>query len=309
MGAEAPEALTRPGAALYAEDLLALDRFAGRRGRRGLAPVGPPGGFVARPKGRGLEAAEVRPMVLGDDPRHLDRNVSARLGAPHVREFHDEQEHTTLLIADFRPPMLWGARRAFRSVAAAEALAILGWRAIAEGGRVGLIVIEAADLTMRRPRARASAMIAIAGALAEAHRRAVTRALAAKGPEPAAALAPRLDEAADLAPRGARIRLATALDAPGDGFETALARLSARSRVAAILIADALEARAPAGFYRARREDGGFAALRIAPRRAPPPDPRRALLAAANAGVVEIDAGEGPEDAARRIDAWEAAHG
>ena len=37
------------------------------------------------------------------------------------RTFHAERDRTVILIADFRPSMLWGTRRTLRSVAAAEA--------------------------------------------------------------------------------------------------------------------------------------------------------------------------------------------
>ena len=43
----------------------------------------------------------------------------------------------TMLVADFRPSMLRGLIRAFRSVAAAEALVLVGWRVAEAGGQVG----------------------------------------------------------------------------------------------------------------------------------------------------------------------------
>ncbi|TXM93858.1 DUF58 domain-containing protein, partial [Methylobacterium sp. WL122] len=62
----------------------------------------------------------------GDDRRHIDRNATARTGILHVRTHHDERDRAVVLLADFRPSMLFGTRRALRSVAAAEALASLG---------------------------------------------------------------------------------------------------------------------------------------------------------------------------------------
>ena len=41
------------------------------------------------------------------------------------------------------PSMLFGTRRAFRSVAGAEALTMLGWRGVGRGGRVGLLAATA----------------------------------------------------------------------------------------------------------------------------------------------------------------------
>ena len=73
-----------------------------------------PGGFIYRQRGRGLEINDVRPWLFGDDIRHIDRNATARTGIQHVRTFRDERDRSLLLVADFRPSMLFGTRRAFR---------------------------------------------------------------------------------------------------------------------------------------------------------------------------------------------------
>jgi len=56
-----------------------------------------------------------------------------------VRTFRDERERTLMLVVDFRESMMFGTRRALRSVAGAEAVIALGWGAIDEGGGVGLL--------------------------------------------------------------------------------------------------------------------------------------------------------------------------
>ncbi|CAA2156919.1 hypothetical protein MBRA_02351 [Methylobacterium brachiatum] len=116
--------------------------------RRGAAPAtrtlaGLPGGIVTKRRGRGSEPEDVRLWSEGDDRRFIDRNATARTGQLHVRTHHDERDRAVVLLADFRPSMLFGTRRALRSVAAAEALALLGWRVAADGGRVGLAVATA----------------------------------------------------------------------------------------------------------------------------------------------------------------------
>ncbi|MFD1333947.1 DUF58 domain-containing protein, partial [Methylopila musalis] len=104
----------------------------GRRGASGPRRLAArPGGVVTRRRGRGSEIDDVRPWTDGDDIRHIDRHATARTGELHARTFRDERERAALLVADFRPAMLFGTRRAFRSIAGAEALALLGWRAVA----------------------------------------------------------------------------------------------------------------------------------------------------------------------------------
>ena len=203
-----------------------------------------PGGIVHRRRGRGLEVHDVRMWMEGDDIRHLDRNVTARTGVPHVRTFRDERERTTLLVADFRPSMLFGTRRALRSVAAGEILALLGWRAMAEGGRVGLVAATPEATHFARLGRGARAMIGLVGEMALAHRTALqSRAIADRS------LADTLADAEMLAGTGATICIATGLDAPGDAFDAAVSRLTRRHEVIFVLVADAFEQAPPAGAY------------------------------------------------------------
>ena len=80
------EALSAPGVALRPDPVIALRR-------RVLSAETPPvlaalpGGFATRRKGHGLEVADMREYVAGDDIRHLDRGTTARTGRLHIREF------------------------------------------------------------------------------------------------------------------------------------------------------------------------------------------------------------------------------
>ncbi len=51
-------------------------------------------------RGQGIEFAEVRAYQQGDDFRAIDWNVSARMGSPFVKTFHEEREITLLLVVD-----------------------------------------------------------------------------------------------------------------------------------------------------------------------------------------------------------------
>src|SRR5205807_2452842 len=51
-------------------------------------------------RGQGIEFAEVREYQQGDDFRAIDWNVSARMGHPFVKTFHEEREITLLLVVD-----------------------------------------------------------------------------------------------------------------------------------------------------------------------------------------------------------------
>lgn len=251
------------GAALDPAALVALRHVAGRD--RGRGPVTAlPGGQVTRQRGPGLETMEIRPFADGDDPRHVDRNATARAGRPQVRVFHAEKDRATLLIADFRPSMLWGTRRVFRSVAAAERLALIGWRAAEAGARVGLVAATADGLFHTPPRPRDRGVIAVIGEMARAHAAAIEAATRQPGaPDPP--LGDALLAAARLAPKGAEATLASALDAPGPGFETAVLLLARRAALTIERIADAFETAPPPGLYRVRAPDGAIRAAAAAP--------------------------------------------
>ncbi len=240
-----------PGVRLSGEALMGLRHLA----RRGVSPAtrtlaGLPGGIVTKRRGRGSEPDDVRLWSEGDDMRHIDRNATARTGILHVRTHHDERDRAVVLLADFRPSMLFGTRRALRSVAAAEALALLGWRIVGDGGRVGLVVGSAGEPAALRPAGGERAMTAVTGALALAH----ARALEAGGDDPP--LDPLLTLAASLLPSGGHLVIASALDAPGPDFDRLLTVLAERLSIRLLLVSDAFERERPAGYYPFATADG-----------------------------------------------------
>lgn len=223
-----------------AAGLMALEGAALRIGGEAASLAERPGATATRRRGQGHEIREIRPFSEGDDPRHIDAAASARSGSPHVRSFHEDRERSLLLIADFRAPMLWGTKGRLRSVAAAEALALAGWRAVLQGGAVGVVALTDAGPQVQAPRPRHRGMALVASCLERAH----ALALAHRGP--VRPLAPDLMRAMRQAPRGAAIVLATGLDSPGEGLDAALAALRQRGPLRLVLVEDAFELAPPA---------------------------------------------------------------
>ncbi len=91
-------------------------------------------------KGRGMEFAEVREYQPGDDVRIIDWNVTARMGAPYVKVFHEERELTVVLMVDMSKSLFFGTREKTKSEVAAELCALLAFSAIKNNDRVGLII-------------------------------------------------------------------------------------------------------------------------------------------------------------------------
>jgi uncharacterized protein (DUF58 family) len=91
-------------------------------------------------KGRGMEFAEVREYVPGDDVRTIDWNVTARMGHPFVKQYVEERELTVMLLVDLSASGQFGSVTRFKSEIASELCAVLTLSAIRNNDKVGLIL-------------------------------------------------------------------------------------------------------------------------------------------------------------------------
>lgn len=93
-------------------------------------------------KGRGMTFSEVREYIPGDDIRMIDWNVTARSNAPFVKIFEEERELTVYLMVDVSRSGHFGTVDQFKSELAAEIAAVLGFSAIKNQDKVGLILFS-----------------------------------------------------------------------------------------------------------------------------------------------------------------------
>jgi len=93
-------------------------------------------------RGLGMEFAEVREYVPGDDVRSIDWNVTARIGHPYVKKFVAEREMTVVLMVDGSASMRFGTGQKWKSELAAELAAVLGFSAIRNNDKVGLCLFS-----------------------------------------------------------------------------------------------------------------------------------------------------------------------
>lgn len=91
-------------------------------------------------KGRGMEFAEVREYVPGDDIRTIDWNVTARFQKPFVKKFVEERELTVIFIVDGSRSLRFGSTEKLKSSVAAELAALLALSAVKNHDKVGLII-------------------------------------------------------------------------------------------------------------------------------------------------------------------------
>jgi uncharacterized protein (DUF58 family) len=95
-------------------------------------------------KGAGVDLAGLREYQPGDDVRHIDWNVTARLGAPYVREYHEDREITAWFLLDLSPSIDFGTvgeDRRKRTVLV-DFVGALGRILTRRGNRVGALVYD-----------------------------------------------------------------------------------------------------------------------------------------------------------------------
>ncbi len=59
-------------------------------------------------KGHGLDLADIREYAVGDDVRHIDWNVTARLDTPYVRQYLEDREISAHFLLDLSPSVDFG---------------------------------------------------------------------------------------------------------------------------------------------------------------------------------------------------------
>ena len=91
-------------------------------------------------KGRGMEFAEAREYQPGDDVRHIDWNVTARVGSPFIKVFDEEREMTVMLLVDASASGAFGSQQQMKGEVGVEVSALLAFSAIQNNDRVGLLI-------------------------------------------------------------------------------------------------------------------------------------------------------------------------
>src|SRR6185436_16625099 len=88
--------------------------------------------------GRGLEFSHVRAYQVGDDVRAIDWKVTARAGAPFVREFVEERDLLVALMVDISGSGRFSPGERSAGEVAAEITAALAFAAARNNDRVAL---------------------------------------------------------------------------------------------------------------------------------------------------------------------------
>ncbi|OIO12316.1 MAG: hypothetical protein AUJ52_00400 [Elusimicrobia bacterium CG1_02_63_36] len=191
------------------------------------------GKYLSAFKGRGMEFAQVREYVPGDDIRTIDWNVTARSGKPFVREYQEERELTLVVACDLSGSQFFGSAKRFKREAAAELSAVLSFAALKNNDKVGSLLFTDGVERFIPPRK------------GHKHALAIVRDLLAFEPERRGTdIGASLDTLNRLLHRRSIVVLVS--DFQCEGFERAFRNTAKKHDLIPVLIEDPRETRIPA---------------------------------------------------------------
>jgi len=194
------------------------------------------GGYRTAHRGTGTDLVGLREYTEGDDARHIDWNVTARLNEPQLRVFTEDRELTVWLVLDRSASMTVGAPGRGKNDVLSE-LALVLARLFGRGGnRVGALLYDTGAVRIVPPGTGRRHALRISAELAR------TVGLGRGGST--TDLAAMLDAVAKLARRRALIVVIS--DFIGDGdWGRSLLRLVPRHEVVALRVIDAADDELP----------------------------------------------------------------
>ena len=102
-------------------------------------------------RGAGLEFADYRDYVPGDDLRRVDWNVYARLDRPYIKLREEEEDLAVHILVDASQSMAWGEGPQHKFAFALHLAAGLGSIALGTGDRISVVMLSEAKYLAKSP--------------------------------------------------------------------------------------------------------------------------------------------------------------
>ncbi len=185
-------------------------------------------------RGQGTDFRDVREYETGDDVRHIDWNVTARMDEMFVREYTEDRELTSWLLLDRSPSMGFGPVSRTKERVLCEVAATIAQLFVRGGNRVGAILYDNDTTRTIPPRQGRNQVLALIDELlrpVSAHRTVTD-----------------LRKLLDVAPRMIRRRSLVVLVSDfisQPGWERSLLRLTERHELVAVRLVDRREFELP----------------------------------------------------------------
>ena len=181
-------------------------------------------------RGVGTDFRDLREYESGDDVRHIDWNVTARMDSPFVRQYSEERELTAWLLLDRSPSMAYGRVDRPKELVLCELAATIARLLTRGGNRVGAILYDNEVESTMPPRSGRNQVLALT--------RDLLRPVRARGT--VTDLSGLLDTALGMIRRRSLIVLVSDFITE-PGWEQSLLRLTERNEVIAIRLVDPSE--------------------------------------------------------------------
>jgi uncharacterized protein (DUF58 family) len=113
-------------------------------------------------RGVGTDFLDLREYEPGDDVRHIDWNVTARMDTPFVRQYTEDRELTAWLLLDRSPSMGFGPIDRPKELVLRELATALARLLTRDGNRVGAILFDREIEQTLEPRTGRNQVLALA---------------------------------------------------------------------------------------------------------------------------------------------------
>ncbi len=190
------------------------------------------GEYLSSFRGQGLDFDDFREYQHGDEVRFIDWNVTARMNQVFVRKFHEERELAVILAVDVSGSADYGSVSLSKREVAAETAAVLGFSALNNGDKVGLVIFADEPLLFI-PAQKGSRHLL----------RMIREILVAKPPNPGTSVAAVCDFLVHTLRRKSLVFLIS--DFYAASLERPLGQLARKHETVALRVMDPLEAQLP----------------------------------------------------------------
>lgn len=192
------------------------------------------GEYLSSFRGQGLDFDDFREYQHGDEVRFIDWNVTARMNAPFVRKFREERELSVVIAVDVSGSADYGSVALSKREVAAETAAVLGFSALHNGDKVGLLVFAHEPILFIPPEKGSRHLL-----------RMIREILVAKPEHPGTSVAGACDFLVRTLRRKSVVFLIS--DFFSDPLDKPVGKLAKKHETIALRVLDPLEAKLPKG--------------------------------------------------------------
>ncbi|HEU5293519.1 MAG TPA: DUF58 domain-containing protein [Burkholderiaceae bacterium] len=197
-------------------------------------------------RGAGLDLADLRTYQHGDDVRHIDWNVTARLLEPHVRQFTEDRELTAWFLLDLSGSVDFGSNDRTKLSVSEGFVTVLARLLTRHGNRIGALLYSHRVDGMLPARASRNHVLELIHRMRQRPATPAPRSRSRRSKQPPrqTVLADLLNAAGTLIRRRSMIFVVSDfISAPG--WQEPLGRLARRHEVLAVRLYDPLELKLP----------------------------------------------------------------